>query len=364
MRMRQVDPRYMASSATDDITGRNRTRSDKWYYLAFEGETEFNYFGIIRDYKDRLGVRSNVGCIRLHRFDDEKDITDPKWIKNQVEEFRNGLCGKFTPRIFLKQSLFLFKQIAFDKLSKTYKNEDYTNRCKDLESKVHDLEDELLESISDEEYCIEGLLSDPSEAFSLIRKSLIARFPEFKQVIQYLTSPANKRLSEEDLKYDRFCVIVDRDYYSDLYRIDKEKGETELEYYDNLIDYFAEGDVSLYITNPQFEFWLILHFDDIRFDEDLMLSNPKIDGKRYAEKVISENIPGYNKYSLDKDLFIGKKGKCEPILRAVERVKENDYKTDLKELKRQLGSNIGLLIDEMRNQRSCPPPWISLLTER
>ncbi len=348
--MQQVDQRCLRTTEYYDITGRNKIRSNKWYYLAFEGETEFNYFGIIRDYKEELGIKDNVGCIRLHRFDDEKDETDPKWIKDQVDQFKNGLCGKYTPRLFLKQALMKFKDSAMKDLSPKYRNEEYVQKCTNLDSKLHDIEEELLEIISDEEYCTEGYISDTSETFNLIKKSLKKSFPEFKSIIMFMNNPANSALSPEDLLYDRFCVIVDRDYYSDSYRINKEIGEQTSEYYDNLIDYFENSNVSLYVTNPQFEFWLILHFDKIRFDEDKMLKNIKIkNSKRYAEETISEYIPGYSKYSLDKKLFIGSDKKCKPILRAIKRIEENGYETNLKELKNHLGSNIGLLINEMKN---------------
>ena len=61
-----------------------------------------------------------------------------------------------------------------------------------------------------------------------------------------------------------------------------------------------------YLTNPCFEFWLLLHFDDI---SDLvpseLLENRKVRTKRrYTEQMLRERMSSYNKSSYDVGWFI------------------------------------------------------------
>lgn len=329
-----------------DTVGRSGYRSSRCYYLAFEGDNESAYFKIIKDNKKKLGIGDNVDCIRLYRFEKEKNMTDPKWIKARVEDYKQYLCGRIRPRLFFEFMMMEFRKRVQDNIITTDKRE-YEKKCINLDSDIHDMEEDVLEELNGEEYSTDGYISDSSEAFSLVRHALKEKFPEYKTITNLLNNPNKMQFTEDEITNDRFCVIVDRDYYSDKYRLGE--GESINDYYDNLLDFFENSDISLYVTNPCFEFWLIEHFEDISFDEDRMLINPKeSNGKRYSENTLAKRLPNYNKHSLDADEFIGNKKDCKPILGAIRRIDENGYAVSLEQSKDHLGSNIGVLIDEMR----------------
>ena len=74
---------------------------------------------------------------------------------------------------------------------------------------------------------------------------------------------------------DRFCLIVDRDKNSFIER-----------QYDELLSYVQAGKVSLFVSNPCFEFWLLLHFGDCKdYDQQKLLDN-----KKSGKKTGSVNI--------------------------------------------------------------------------
>ena len=87
-----------------------------------------------------------------------------------------------------------------------------------------------------------------------------------------------------------------------------------------------------------------MHFEDIRnLDEKLLLENPLVTSKqRYTEQELRNRLPGYEKARYD-------------ALRLVKNVdnaikNENKYCEDLRKLENAVGSNIGLLICEMRKK--------------
>jgi len=328
------------------IAGRDGRRSERWFYLAFEGDNEATYFGIIKDNRSKIGIDDSVDCIRLYRFKEDKDSTDPRWIMDRMHDFRRSLLGDFTPKLFIQQVLMEFRKRVLNDAPPSLANKEYDRFVKDLDSGIADIEQGLLEKI-EEELCSKGIITDTSEALSIVRRSLKTAFPQYKRAATLLTNPDRHNLEEKDIAEDRFCVIIDRDHHSDAYRL--REGESESSYFDILMRCFEGSGISVYLTNPAFEFWLLLHLDDIRFDEEEMLENPKDDSdRRYSERMLSKYIPGYNKHSLDKAVFTGKDGDCRPILKAINAADENGYTRRSCELKGRIGSSIPLLIREMR----------------
>ena len=98
----------------------------------------------------------------------------------------------------------------------------------------------------------------------------------------------------------------------------------------------------LYVTNPCFEFWLLLHFDEVfNLDKDKLLENPKITAKRrYVEHELRSLWPGYKKNSY----------RAERLMKNIDNAINNEKKfcEDIVGLENSIGSNIGKLISEMR----------------
>lgn len=130
--------------------------------------------------------------------------------------------------------------------------------------------------------------------------------------------------------------------------IDRDQQNFKDYQYDDVIKFCNDNNVNLYVSNPTFEFWLMLHFPEVDTEDKVkMFENRYINkSKRYLEKKLYE-ICKYRKSNLNFKDF-------EPyIYDAIKREKE--YPEDLKNLKNNLGSNIGILINNMlkNNKKNC-----------
>ncbi len=86
---------------------------------------------------------------------------------------------------------------------------------------------------------------------------------------------------------DQLCLIVDRDKHS--------FSDSQ---YDELLEHEREGELKLYVSNPCFEFWLLLHFSDCKhLDQNMLIENAKGDNKRtLTENLLRDYLDGsYNK---------------------------------------------------------------------
>lgn len=154
---------------------------------------------------------------------------------------------------------------------------------------------------------------------SNIYKDLAENFPLYFESQNVTYSPETDKLN----------MVVDRD----------EQNFKENQY-DEVVEFCQKNKVNLYVSNPTFEFWLMLHFPNVENENKIeMLENKYVTrGNRYLEKRLRD-ICGYKKQRLDFKLF-------EPfILDAIKR--EKNFEEDVKKLKTNLGTNVGLLINEM-----------------
>lgn len=119
--------------------------------------------------------------------------------------------------------------------------------------------------------------------------------------------------------------------------IDRDKDSFTEKQYDEVIKFCDENKVNLYVSNPNFEFWLLLHFKEIEYeDNQKMLENPKINNsRRYLEKRLHD-ICKYTKTRFSFEPF--EKNIHDAILR------EKNYEENVHRLKNNLGTNIGKLV--------------------
>lgn len=136
--------------------------------------------------------------------------------------------------------------------------------------------------------------------------------------------------------FDQICLIVDRDKDSFV-------STPENDQYKYVLDKCREMGFQFCVTNPCFEFWLLLHFDEVfTLDKEKLLDNPKVTVKRrYAEDELRKIFPGYNKSSYHAEILV------KEIDKAIEN--EKKFCEDIEELECSVGSNIGRLITRMRN---------------
>ena len=133
------------------------------------------------------------------------------------------------------------------------------------------------------------------------------------------------------LKGDELCIIVDRDRKS-----------FKEEQYQELCEANIKKEIRFCITNPCFEFWLLLHLCDCsEYEKSVLLENKKTGRRTQVELYLKEKLGGsYNKTKIHfESIFLPK------IHFAIDNSKS--FSTDCETLKDEVGTNIGLLIEEM-----------------
>lgn len=151
----------------------------------------------------------------------------------------------------------------------------------------------------------------------------------------------NCKWKDYDDEIDKVCVIFDRDY-----RNLEESLQT-------IFDLCNKHGIKIILSNPNFELWLLMHFPNIeQYPVEMLLENKKnlrhqifeeaSKNKKYLEILVAKNAEGYSKGSKIKfDRFL-------PLVDvAVEQVKK--FCEDSEYLINELGTSVGILIEEMRN---------------
>ena len=143
-----------------------------------------------------------------------------------------------------------------------------------------------------------------------------------------------------DSEEDQLWLIFDKDYRN-LEMVSDEIYKT-----------CERHGIHIGMSNPNFELWLLFHFENIQqYDKELLFKNPKnlrkelfpeaSINKKYLEILLSKISGGY------------KKGDCLKFERFLSGVnlaiqQEKLFCEDERQLFWKLGSNIGLLIEEMK----------------
>jgi len=297
-------------------------RTIKKYFLVFEGNrTEEIYFNAINELKDKIGINPLIEIISIERTYTEEGWSNPKKILEQLlkdlEEIENGkisyktLVDKIIEIIMEDEKISskILKEISSEKMIENIKN--------DIESL-----DNIVENV--EEDC-EFLLN-------MIIKKLFLTIEEIPNILEtVLKNIENKQITySEDI--DKMCLIVDRD-----------KKSFKEEQYNYVKEECKKKNFKLYVTNPCFEFWLLLHFDEVHLiNKEELLENKRASSKvRFVESELKKYFP-YNKNKYNAELLI------EKIDLAIEN--EKRFCEDIERLKNELGSNVGLLIQELKGK--------------
>ena len=302
------------------ISKEDRTR--KKYFLVCEGNrTEGIYFNTINELKDKIGINPLIEIISIERTYTEEGWSNPKKILEQLlkdlEEIENGkisyktLVDKIIEIIMEDEKISskILKEISSEKMIENIKN--------DIESL-----DNIVENV--EEDC-EFLLN-------MIIKKLFLTIEEIPNILEtVLKNIENKQITySEDI--DKMCLIVDRD-----------KKSFKEEQYNYVKEECKRKNFKFYVTNPCFEFWLLLHFDEVHLiNKEELLENKRASSKvRFVESELKKYFP-YNKNKYNAELLI------EKIDLAIEN--EKRFCEDIERLKNELGSNVGLLIQELKGK--------------
>ena len=144
-----------------------------------------------------------------------------------------------------------------------------------------------------------------------------------------------KYLSKYTSNLDEFCILIDRD-----------AGSHSSEDMNFILQYCKEKNYRCFITNPCFEFWLLLHFSDV-YEEyldqfDLIRENKKV-----------SNAHTFVSNELSAKAHHGKKGIAfkEKYLPHIEEaiIRASKFASDNEALITDIGCNIWILIKEMQS---------------
>lgn len=159
----------------------------------------------------------------------------------------------------------------------------------------------------------------------------------------------NEAYEDMSKNFEKYFEAQDVTYSSDTDSlnmvVDRDKDSFTEEQYDKVIEFCKKNNVNLYVSNPSFELWLYMHFDEFDSEnkEDLII-NRKMNnsGRRYIEKRLHDAC-GYRKNSLNFKEF-------EPgIKNAI--IREKDLAEDITKIKNELGTNVGLLVNKMIKEK-------------
>lgn len=291
------------------------------YFLVYEGEkTELIYFDAVNDMREKIGINPLIELTPLIRSYSEPGWSNPKKILERIlQNIAEIQTGDMTYETLISHVIdyLLEEEIIARNLQdksifnilKWYYEEEANKKLSDT---VSDLEQEctIIAEYLDKASCIPTITEDISE---IIKNHTITYAEDF----------------------DKICLIVDRDRKSFICN-------QKIDQYNHVLETCREKKMGFYVTNPCFEFWMLLHFDEVHtLDRARLLENPRVGKKRtHAEHELKKLLPGYQKSSYNAHKLV------EKIDVAIEN--EKHFCEDIEKLEHTVGSNLGKLIEEMR----------------
>jgi ribosomal protein L18E len=294
----------------------------KKYFLVYEGsDTELIYFDAVNSMRENIGINPLIELIPIIRSYSEEGWSNPKKILDRIiENLEESKAERISYETLLNRMMDYFYETKVITTSKVLAKSIWNTM-------VRICAEDLKKMLQAE---VENIEADCNAILELLMK---------EYDIGHVISGISDIIRDGGLTYaegfDQICLIVDRDKdsFSALPGNDQ---------YGYVVDKCKEKGFQLCITNPCFEFWLLLHFDEVfELDTDKLLENPKITVKRrYAEQELHRIYPRYKKSSYQ----------AEELVKNIDKAIQNEKKfcEDIKGLESSVGSNIGRLIEEMR----------------
>ena len=309
----------------EDRTFGNRTKirlSDevnrKCFFFCEGQETEPIYFAKLKELKIEIGISPLIDFIQIEKPRGE-DWSNPK-------KMLDALC------------LDLSKEITYNTLINAMIDclytSDYLVKHRD---KIKEFSDLLVSFMHEALNVAEtDIVKDVNHTTKAVYDFFNQQRPRICNIIMSnVTDILNNYEITFDKEIDYLCLVVDRDPES----------FTEFQF-DDVLKTCKQNNFEFLISNPNFELWLLLHFDDIHdLDNEKLLKNEKINpgsksSIRFIPNELRKCLGTYKKSRYDVTLLI------KNIDKAIKN--EKNYCESLPELKNELGSNIGVFIEKLR----------------
>lgn len=292
------------------------------YFLVFEGaDTEGIYFDAVKAMRDEIRISPLIELIPLIRSFSEEGWSNPKKILDRViENLRESKEHSISYESLFNRIidyLYEIKAIANGKVMARSIWKTMQSVCTEILNKS-----------------LDDMVEDVESVCNILITSIMEEYE-----IENIVGDISKIIEDSGLTYsegfDKICLIVDRDRDSFVSTPDNNQ-------YKYVSDKCKEMGFEFYVTNPCFEFWLLLHFDEVfELDKERLLQNPRITTKRrYTEDALRKIYPRYRKSSYSAEIFV------KNIDKAIEN--EKQFCEDIEQLEYSVGSNIGKMISFMR----------------
>ncbi|MCI9078315.1 MAG: RloB domain-containing protein [Lachnospiraceae bacterium] len=270
---------------------KDKIKPQKIYFLSVEGNlTEKEYFEGVSANRKILGINALVNVEVLKRSNKDTNSA-PKQVIELLEEYM--------------------------RLRETSRH-----------NLIEDIPEELIEKYGT--VFIQTYLNSPEEIPKKEKNIFENELTKIGYNISY-----RKYLHQYQNKYDEFAILIDRDAQNH-----SEKNISES------LEYCKSKGYKCYISNPCFEFWLLLHVSDI-FQEyndklDIIKENARISRHNtFISKELSDKVHhGKSKINFKTNYLPN-------IDLAIERAKK--FACEENDLVNKIGSNIWKLFESMRN---------------
>ena len=284
----------------------NKVRLSK-YILIMEGEkTEPLYFDAINNNKERIGISSLIQLVPMVRTISEKHWSNPLKLLDEFLRKKAETTKHITYKTFI------------DCIIDTIYSDDTFNSANSGFDKVVYFElmrfypkQKLNEYIQDIDHEIETVLN---------------HFKIWSTFTKMIESYIYQKIEEQALNLDdedKICLVVDRDPNS-------------FTQYNEVLTLCRDNNVKFYITNPRFEFFLLLHNPGIdSLDKNKLFT----DADNYLHVELRKLLGTYSKEKFNTKYFI------DHIQDAINN--EKNFCENVEQLENTLGSNVGLLLQEL-----------------
>ena len=296
----------------------------KRYFLVFEGaSTEKIYFEALENARDEIGIDPLIELVPIIRSYSEDGWSNPKKILDRIiANLEEEETGKITYESLLNR---IMDYLYDEKILTTSKVQSHViwrlleNGC---EKVLRRCPNDKVDNLAVECNKLIEYLNQESDVVNIV--------DDISDIIQASNITYDNR-------FDEICLIVDRDKESFL-------AIPENDQYGYVLQTCRAKGFGFYVSNPCFEFWLLLHFDEVfDLDRDKLLENPQVTAKRrYTEHELRKLLPGYSKGNYDSKRLVLN------VNKAIEN--EHRFCEDIEAMQNELGSNVGILISLMQNE--------------
>ena len=290
----------------------------KKIFLVYEGEkTEALYFGALDALKVKLRIDPLIELVPIIRSYNEMGWSNPKKVLDRIiKNLDETKTGEISYETFFNSVIDFYDEQGKLSGGKKQKQSLWNTLLLICTSEHMNNLSDIIEDIETEGMKILKMLAD--------RENVINVAEHISEILQI------QKLTYSE-GFDQICLIVDRDPLS----------FTE-EQYEQVVYMCDQRKIDFYVTNPCFEFWLLLHFEDhTELDPIKIKENKKISkNTSYLESELKKRLGRYKKHSYDAEKIVQK---IDVAIKSSE-----DYCTDLKQLKCNIGSNLNQLIKTLR----------------